>query len=45
MCLPGWLMPVRSPLTSAMNTGTPDAREILGQGLQGDGLAGAGGAR
>jgi hypothetical protein len=21
--VPGWLMPVRSPLTSAMNTGTP----------------------
>ena len=23
--LPGWLMPARSPLTSAMNTGTPIA--------------------
>jgi hypothetical protein len=42
--LPAWLMPVRSPLTSAMNTGTPMLREVLGQGLQRDGLAGAGGA-
>ena len=42
--VPAWLMPVRSPLTSAMNTGTPMPAEVLGQGLQGDGLAGAGGA-
>ena len=42
--LPGWLMPVRSPLTSAMKTGTPILREILGQRLQRHGLAGAGGA-
>ena len=42
--LPGWLMPVRSPLTSAMNTGTPMREKLLGQGLQRDGLAGAGGA-
>jgi hypothetical protein len=41
--LPVWLMPVRSPFTSAMNTGTP-MRKTLGQGLQRDGLAGAGGA-
>jgi hypothetical protein len=41
--LPAWLMPLRSPLTSAMKTGTPIC-EKLGQFLQRDGLAGAGGA-
>ena len=34
----------RSPLTSAMNTGTPIAEKRFGQHLQRDGLAGAGGA-
>ena len=36
-------MPDRSPLTSAMNTGTPMS-EALRDHLQRDGLAGAGGA-
>jgi hypothetical protein len=44
LMLPAWLMPVRSPFTSAMNTGTPIFAEVFGQGLQRDGLAGAGGA-
>jgi hypothetical protein len=42
--VPAWLMPVRSPFTSAMNTGTPILAEVFGQGLQRDRLAGAGGA-
>jgi hypothetical protein len=42
--LPVWLMPVRSPFTSAMNTGTPMREKRLGQGLQRHRLAGAGGA-
>ena len=39
---PAAAMPDRSPLTSARNTGTPMLREMLGQHLQRDGLAGAG---
>ena len=35
-------MPERSPLTSAMNTGTPMRLKRLGEHLEGDGLAGAG---
>ncbi len=42
--LPGCARPERSPFTSAMNTGTPMRREPFGEHLQGDGLAGAGGA-
>ena len=44
LTLPGWVMPVRSPFTSAMKTGTPLAAEVLGQRLQRHRLAGAGGA-
>jgi hypothetical protein len=44
LTLPGWVMPVRSPLTSAMNTGTPWRLKFLGERLQRHRLAGAGGA-
>ena len=40
----GLARPERSPFTSAMNTGTPMRAQALGEHLQGDGLAGAGGA-
>jgi len=40
----GWLMPDRSPLTSAMKTGTPMRGKRSASDLQRDGLAGAGGA-
>jgi hypothetical protein len=39
---PGCVMPDRSPLTSAMNTGTPIREKTLGHHLQRDRLSGAG---
>ena len=41
---PGRDTPETSPLASWMKTGTPAADEALGEDLQRDGLAGAGGA-
>ena len=44
LMLPAWVMPVRSPFDVGHEDRHADLREILGQGLQGDGLARAGGA-
>ena len=41
---PALAMPAKSPFTSATNTGTPAFGQALGENLQGDRLAGAGGA-